>query len=235
MTDAVKISGLSVSYGAVDAVLDVDLHVEQGEVLAVLGSNGAGKSSMLNALAHRVAHRGRLELNGEDVTALSGAARWSRGLALVPEGRAVFPSMTVEDHLRVPPPIKAGRPRKELIAEVYTLFPRLAERRRQKAGTMSGGEQQMLAIGRALVGEPRVLMLDEPSLGLAPVVCDLVFDALRTLAESGRTILLVEQNADRALRLADRAYVLERGRVSFTGTAEEPYGDDRIRQAYLGA
>jgi len=231
---AFEARGVGVSYGNITAVRGVDVHVETGEAVAILGANGAGKTSLLGALAGLLPHTGSVHIAGSDASRWSCARRWSAGVVLVPEGRAVFPTMTVEEHLRVPPIGKAGPRRQKLIDEAYEMFPRLGERRKQSAGTLSGGEQQMLAIARGLVGQPKVLMLDEPSLGLAPVICDVVFEALGELVARGNTILLVEQNADRALRLASRAYVMERGEVKISGSSEELRTDPRVKAAYLG-
>lgn len=233
-----EIESLCVSYGAVQVLRDVSLRVEQGEVLSILGANGAGKSTLLNTVAGLVpARSGRLLLQGEDITCLSPHHRPSRGAVLVPEGRGVFADQTVADNLLLGSYHSAIGP-KELqrrLERGYELFPRLRDRRGQIAGTLSGGEQQMLAIARALMGEPRLLMLDEPSLGLAPIIVRDIFRAVAQLRGRGITVLLVEQMAHQALAIADRAYVLENGRITLEGPAAVLRNDKKVRAAYLGA
>ena len=231
------VRGLEVRYGGIRAVKGIDLEVRAGEVVSLIGANGAGKSTTLRALAGLVPLAG-----GEaffDAVPLAGLPthrRAGRGLALVPEGRGVFARLTVEENLLMGAYARADRPsiRRDL-ERACALFPRLGERRGQTAGTLSGGEQQMLAIGRALMGQPRLLMLDEPSLGLAPLLVEKIFETLQAVAAEGVTLLLVEQNARRALELADRAYVLESGRVALAGDAVSLLADPRVRTAYLGA
>ena len=231
------VRGLEVRYGGIRAVKGIDLEVRAGEVVSLIGANGAGKSTTLRALAGLVPLAG-----GEaffDAVPLAGLPthrRAGRGLALVPEGRGVFARLTVEENLLMGAYARADRPAmRQDLERAYALFPRLGERRSQTAGTLSGGEQQMLAIGRALMGRPRLLMLDEPSLGLAPLLVEKIFGTLQAVAAEGVTLLLVEQNARRALELADRAYVLESGRVALAGDAVSLLADPRVRTAYLGA
>jgi branched-chain amino acid transport system ATP-binding protein len=223
-------------YGDLTAVRDVSLEVRAGEIVALIGSNGAGKTTTLRAICGLLPPRaGRVEVDGVSVGGLTPTAIVARGLAHVPEGRQLFPTMTVLENLelgaRTP---EASRRRAETLERVLALFPRLAERRSQLAGTLSGGEQQMTAIGRALMARPRLLMLDEPSLGLAPVVVSAIFENLRAINRDGVTILLVEQNVLRALRLAHRAYVLENGTIVLHGASQELLADPTIRRAYLG-
>ncbi|ALK09454.1 ABC transporter ATP-binding protein [Blastochloris viridis] len=228
------IAGASISYGKVQAVRGVSLTVACGEIVTVIGANGAGKSTLLNAAIGALAADGAIRFMGEDITRLDVEDRVARGLLLVPERRELFSTMTVEDNLvlggfRVPRGIA-----RDTIAEVYDRFPRLKERRDQLAGTMSGGERQMLAIGRALMSRPKLLMLDEPSLGLAPRIVADIFRIIADLRSTGVSILLVEQNARAALAAADRAHVMELGEVSVSGPAAELARDDRIIQSYLG-
>jgi len=231
-----RLESVQAGYGDLTAVRDVSLEVRAGEIVALIGSNGAGKTTTLRAICGLLPPRaGSIEVDGVSVGGLTTTAIVARGLAHVPEGRQLFPTMTVLENLelgaRTP---EASRRRAETLERVLALFPRLAERRSQMAGTLSGGEQQMTAIGRALMARPRLLMLDEPSLGLAPVVVSSIFENLRAINHDGVTILLVEQNVLRALRLAHRAYVLENGAIVLHGPSERLLADETIRRAYLG-
>ena len=227
---------LEVRYGGLVGVADISLAVSAGQVVALLGSNGAGKTTTLNAIAGLVRPvRGRIEWRGETIFGQPAYAIVARGLALSPEGWRLFVAQTVEQNLRLGATALADRSRIEALFErVYALFPRLAERRRQLAGTLSGGERQMLALGRALMSEPRLLMLDEPSLGLAPAVVDTLYDTLRELHRQGLTLLLAEQSIPLALDIADYAYVLQTGRVALQGPAAELERNEQVREIYLG-
>ncbi len=230
------VEGLYAGYGDVAVLRGVSLTVAAGELVAVVGANGAGKTTTLRAVSGLLRPAGgSIRFAGDPIDRLPPHAVVARGLLHVPEGRKIFPSLSVQENLDLGAYLPAVRGRRaERRAEVYALFPVLAERRRQAAGTLSGGEQQMLAIGRSLMGGPRLLMLDEPSLGLAPLVVDRIFEAVRTINRQGVSVLLVEQDVQRALGLADRAYVLEQGRVALSGAAAELVSRDEIRQAYLG-
>ena len=231
-----RIEGLSVAYGGLSALRDVSLDVAAGELVAVLGPNGAGKTTLFKAVSGTVpAQSGRVLFEGEDLLSRPAAARAHLGIAHVPEGRRVFASMTVLENLEMGAWPEAGRAAfGRSLERISSLFPILAERRGQHAGTLSGGQQQMLAIGRALAARPRLLMLDEPSMGLAPAMADTIFDAVRALhREDGMTILLVEQRVADALDSCDRGYVLETGRIVLQGAVQE-LSADRLRQAYLG-
>jgi branched-chain amino acid transport system ATP-binding protein len=225
---------LSVAYGKVEAVRGVSLTVESGRLVTVLGANGAGKTTLLNALMGVLPARGRIRFEGRDLTRLPVEARVAQGLSLIPERRELFATMTVEDNLK----LGAFRFRNSGgggdLAEMYRLFPRLAERRRQHAGTLSGGERQMLAMARALMGRPRLLMLDEPSLGLAPLIVAEVMRTVARLRDEGVAILLVEQNARAALQIADHGYVLDGGSVVLQGDSRTLQGDARVVETYLG-
>jgi branched-chain amino acid transport system ATP-binding protein len=228
---------VSAGYGAVQALDEVSLHVQPGEIVTLIGANGAGKSTTLKTVSGLLTPRaGTIEFDGRPITGRSPDAIVALGLVQVPEGRRVFPDLSVEENLRVGAYLvdKRGRVR-EMLAEVYRRFPRLAERRRQLAGTLSGGEQQMLAFGRAMMAQPKLLMLDEPSLGLAPLMVDEVMRSIRVFRDSGVTVFLVEQNANLALRLADRAYVMETGKITMTGSGAQLLADERVRASYLGA
>jgi branched-chain amino acid transport system ATP-binding protein len=227
---------LEVSYGEILAVKGIDLHVDQGELVCLIGANGAGKTTALKALAGMLpTARGEILFEGQRVERLPSHARVRRGMALTPEGRGVFVRLTVEENLRLGAHTRAQTDGvRDDLEHVYGLFPRLAERRRQAAGTLSGGEQQMLAIGRALMSHPRLLLLDEPSMGLAPILVQKIFDIIRRIASEGVTLLLVEQNARLALEIANRAYVMESGRITLHGPARELLHDPRVREAYLG-
>ena len=232
-----EVGDLSVSYGKIEAVSGVSLRVGQGEIVTVIGPNGAGKTTLLSAVMGVLPARGSIRIDGDAVGSGVIADRIGRGVCLVPETRALFGSMSVEDNLRLGAfrfHRAPARARATALEEVYALFPRLRERRTQTAGTLSGGERQMLALGRALMGRPRLLMLDEPSLGLAPLIVREVFRTIAALRDQGVAILLVEQNARAALRVADRAYVLELGRVAIEGRAAELATDPRVAAAYLG-
>ncbi len=229
-----KVSGLSAGYGGLTVVHGVDLSVEPGSLTVLVGANGAGKTTLLKAIAGVIANDGAVTFDGEDITCASVSARVAKGLALVPEGRHLFPDMTVEENIELGGFLVAGGERRRRIDKVMQLFPRLAERRRQHAGTMSGGEQQMLAIGRALVSQPRLLLLDEPSLGLAPKIVAELFKIVRDINASGTSVLLVEQNVRQAMRIATYSYVLERGSIAAEGTGQRLLQSDIIRQSYLG-
>ena len=232
-----EVRGLDVLYGDVQALWDVSLAVEEGEVVTVIGANGAGKSTLLRAISGLLAPRkGSVLLDGEDVTALAPFRRVERGLVLIPEARQLWPAMTVMENLEMGAYARSARAaRAETLEAVLAMFPVLARRARQKAGTLSGGEQQMCAIGRGLMAQPRLLLLDEPALGLAPLLVREVFATLRKINGRGVTLLLVEQNVKRALTLAGRAYVLESGRVKLHGPAAALARDERVRREYLGA
>jgi ABC-type branched-chain amino acid transport systems, ATPase component len=236
MSTLLRLDGLEVGYGALTAVRDVSLEVGAGEVVALIGANGAGKTTTLKAITGLLPlRRGSIALDGERLDGLSSARVVARGIAHVPEGRQLFPTMTVRENLELGAASRESRRRRaETLAWVLSLFPRLAERARQLAGTLSGGEQQMCAIGRGLMARPRLLMLDEPSLGLAPVVVKQIFENLARINREGTTILLVEQNVARALGLAHRAYVLEGGRIALSGTSAALLASPHVKQAYLG-
>jgi branched-chain amino acid transport system ATP-binding protein len=231
-----RLDAVEAGYGDVTAVRAVSLEVRAGEIVALIGGNGAGKTTTLRAISGLLPLRhGLVELDGRRISGLGPAAVVAAGIAHVPEGRQLFPTMTVQENLELGARTPQGRARRaETLSRAYALFPRLAERRRQLAGTLSGGEQQMVAIGRALMARPRLLMLDEPSLGLAPVVVASIFANLTAINRDGLTILLVEQNVLRALRLSHRAYVLENGTITLTGPSATLLTDERIRRAYLG-
>jgi branched-chain amino acid transport system ATP-binding protein len=235
-TPLLAVESLSVAYGDVQVLWDVSLAVAAGELVAVIGSNGAGKTTLLNTVAGLLRPlTGAIRLDGQAMEQRPAYARLAQGVALVPEGGQLFPQMTVLENLEVGAYRAPVRPRlAENLRRAWALFPRLAERQRQLAGTLSGGERQMLAVARALMAEPRLLMLDEPSLGLAPVVVDQIFATLADLRAAGLTLLLVEQNVQQALELADRAYVLESGRLVRAGAAAALLADPAIRQHLLG-
>ena len=232
-----EVTDLQVAYGAVQVIWGISFAVHRGQVVALIGSNGAGKTTTLRAVAGVLpARAGRIRLAGEDITALPAHARVARGVVLVPEGRQLWPRMTVEENLILGAYTPGVRARvRDNLARVYDMFPRLKERRGQLAGTLSGGEQQMCAIGRGLMSEPRLLMMDEPSLGLAPMLVEEIFRFVREIARQGVTILLVEQNVHYTLEVADYAYVLETGRITLEGPAVELQANDHVRRAYLGA
>jgi branched-chain amino acid transport system ATP-binding protein len=240
-TPILEVSDLHVGYGKVEALHGASLTVGPGQIVTVIGPNGAGKSTMLNAIAGALpaagtAH-GRVMLNGQDMTGISIESRVARGMCLVPEKRELFATMTVEDNLQLGSyhRYKAGeRNYGDQLDEVYRIFPRLRERRRQEAGTLSGGERQMLAVGRALMAKPRLLMLDEPSLGLAPLIVKEIFHIIVGLKETGVATLLVEQNARAALQVADYAYVLETGDMALEGPAQQLANDPKVIDTYLG-
>ena len=231
-----QLENVVLNYGKIEALHGLSLEVAAGEVVALIGANGAGKTSTMRAISGvRGLHSGRIVFDGEDVTRLRADQRMRKGLCLAPEGRGIFPGMTVNENLEMG--AYARRDRDGILADferVFALFPRLLERRRQVAGTMSGGEQQMLAIGRALMSRPRLLLLDEPSMGLAPMLIQQIFEIISEINQQGTTVLVVEQNAKKALSLADRAYVLETGSIVKTGTGADLLHDPSIREAYLG-
>ena len=234
MSALLEVADVHIAYGKVEAVRGVSLEVADNEIVTIIGANGAGKSTLLNAIMGVLPLKGRVGFAGEDMARREIEDRVALGISLVPEHRELFSTMNVEDNLqlgafRIP---KAAAARS--FERVYTLFPRLAERRRQLAGTLSGGEQQMLAMGRALMGAPRLLMLDEPSLGLAPIIVADIFRTIGELRAAGVSVLLVEQNAQAALRIADRAYVMELGEFVLSGPAAEIAANNRVAASYLG-
>ena len=230
-----KVDGIHVYYGSIHAVKGVSFEVGEGEIVTLIGANGAGKSTVLNTVSGLLHPRtGSVCFMDQDLRGVPPHKVVERGLAQVPEGRRIFLQMTVEENLEMGAYTQPKSSVAPGVADVYKRFPRLEERRGQVAGTLSGGEQQMLAMGRALMSRPRLLMLDEPSMGLAPLLVEQIFEIIRELHAAGTTILLVEQNAQAALSVADRAYVLETGRVSLSGTGAELMASDQVRRAYLG-
>ena len=231
-----EIRNLSAGYGSFQALFDVSLEVAAGESVAVIGPNGAGKTTLLRAISRLIdARAGDLLMDGRRYNDIPPHEVVSLGIAQVPEGRRLFPRLTVEDNLKMGGYTAAARRHhRERLDFVYSLFPRMKERRLQLAGTMSGGEQQMCAIGRALMSKPRLLLLDEPSAGLAPVVVQSIFDLMKRIRAEGYTVLIVEQNIQQVLRVVDRAYLLETGRIRMSGTSGELLASDEIRKAYLG-
>ena len=235
MAQILKATNLNVYYGAIHAIKDVSFEVNEGEIVTLIGANGAGKSTTLQTVSGLLHSRtGSIEFCGENISHLPSYKIVEKGLAQVPEGRRIFLQMSVQENLEMGAYTQSAAWADEELERVYAQFPRLSERRRQTAGTLSGGEQQMLAIGRALMSRPKLLMLDEPSMGLAPILVEQIFDIIRELHKAGTTILLVEQNAQMALSVADRAYVLETGRISLSGTGAELTASDEVRKAYLG-
>jgi ABC-type branched-subunit amino acid transport system ATPase component len=234
MSAALSVRGLSAGYGGIRVLDGIDLDAPPGKLTVVVGPNGAGKTTLLKALSGLIPRAGEVLFDGAPLPT-APAAIVSRGIALVPEGRQLFPQMTVRENLELGGYLISRAERMRRIEEVVALFPRLAERRAQLAGTMSGGEQQMLAVGRALMGRPRLLMLDEPSLGLAPKMLDELLAMVRRICDEGVTVLLVEQNVAKALAIAADAYIIERGRVVLKGAAAEVLRSDHLRAAYLGA
>ncbi|MEI7784827.1 MAG: ABC transporter ATP-binding protein [Betaproteobacteria bacterium] len=231
-----KVKGLKVAYGGIEAVKGVDLEVREGELVTLIGSNGAGKTSTMKAITGSLPlQAGDIEYLGRSIRGLGAWDLVRDGLAMVPEGRGVFTRMTITENLLMGAYIRSDKAEIALdLDKVFALFPRLHERRDQLAGTLSGGEQQMLAMGRALMSRPKVLLLDEPSMGLSPIMVDKIFEVVRDVYAQGVTVLLVEQNASRALKIADRAYVMESGLLTMTGPARELLVDPRVRAAYLG-
>ena len=229
-----KVDDIHVYYGAIHAVKGVSLEVNDGEIVALIGANGAGKSTVLKTISGLMHPRsGSIHFDGQDITHTDAYKLVRHGLAHVPEGRRIFLQMTVQENLEMGA-FSQKDVSKEDLERMFTLFPRLQERRKQIAGTLSGGEQQMLAMSRALMSHPKLLMLDEPSMGLAPILVDQIFDIIKELHAAGTTILLVEQNATKALQIADRAYVLETGNITLSGTGAELASSDEVRKAYLG-
>lgn len=230
------LNNVSAHYGKIQALHNVSLHISQGEIVTLIGANGAGKTTLLGTLCGEPrASQGTITFDGKEITDWQTARIMREAIAIVPEGRRVFARMTVEENLAMGGFFASRQAYQQRIERVYTLFPRLAERKSQRAGTMSGGEQQMLAIGRALMSQPRLLLLDEPSLGLAPIIIQQIFDTIEQLRSEGMTIFLVEQNANQALKLADRGYVLENGHVVLEDTGEALLSNEAVRSAYLGA
>ncbi|MBW0170019.1 MAG: ABC transporter ATP-binding protein [Hydrogenophaga sp.] len=235
MTALLNVQGLKSGYGAVEVLRGVDLHVMPGETVALLGSNGAGKTTLNLTLSGLVGTRaGRVQFDGHDITGQHYQKVVAHGLIQVPEGRKVFPNLSVHENLELGAFTRGRERRVQNLEKVYGTFPRLKERVTQLAGTLSGGEQQMLAIGRGLMAEPRLLILDEPSLGLSPLLVEEMFGLISQLRSSGLAVLLVEQNVGQSLDIADRAYVMENGHIRFTGTPAELLASDTLRKAYLG-
>ena len=230
-----ELQDLHLSYGGIRALKGVSIQVNEGEIVSLIGANGAGKSTTLRAISGlERAQSGKILYNGEDITGKPSKYMVEKGLILVPEGRLIFPDMTVLENLKIGAYLRNDRDVEADIQRMYALFPRLKERAWQMAGTLSGGEQQMLAVGRALMSKPKLLMMDEPSLGLAPLVVKDIFSIIRTIRDSGVTVLLIEQNANAALKIADRGYVLETGRITLEGSGRQLLSDPAVRSAYLG-
>ena len=234
MSNILEIKDLVVSYGGIEAVKGISLHVPKGQIVTLIGANGAGKSTTLKSVSGLVKPgSGSITFNGEDITGLNPTSVVTKGITLVPEGRKVFADLTVKENLRI-----GAYLRKDKLDDdfeyVYSLFPRLKEREWQLAGTLSGGELQMLAVGRALMSKPKLIMMDEPSLGLAPLVVKSIFEIIKTINQQGITVLLIEQNANMALQVAHGAYVLETGKITMTGTGSELLSNEAIKEAYLG-
>ena len=235
MEPILKVNDINVYYGAIHAIKGISFEVNPGEIVTLIGANGAGKSTTLQTVSGLLHSRtGSIEFLGENLMGVPAHKVVAKGLAQVPEGRRVFLQMTVEENLEMGAYTRSGGGIDADLEKVYAYFPRLMERRRQIAGTLSGGEQQMLAMGRALMSRPRLLMLDEPSMGLAPILVEQIFEIIQTLHKAGTTILLVEQNAQAALSIADRGYVLETGKIVTSGTGTELLASPEIKKAYLG-
>ena len=231
-----KIDNINVFYGAIHAIKGISFEVNEDEIVTLIGANGAGKSTTLNTIAGLLKPRtGSVTFDGKNLGPVRASDIVSRGLALCPEGRRIFQQMTVRENLEMGGYTRPDKEIPDSIDEMFQRFPRLKERHKQIAGTLSGGEQQMLAMARALMSKPRLLMLDEPSMGLAPILVEQIFDIIKELHGSGTTILLVEQNAQMALSVADRAYVLETGKITMEGNAKELLHNDAVRKAYLGS
>ncbi len=228
------VKDLNVHYGGIHALKGIDLNVEQGQIVSLIGANGAGKSTSLNAIMNLIKYTGSVSYKGKDVKSIKTMDLVKAGLTLAPEGRRIFPNLTVTENLTLGAYARKGPEVAKDMDWVFELFPRMEERRTQKGGTLSGGEQQMLAIGRALMSRPELMMLDEPSLGLAPLVVKDIFKIIRTIHDSGVTVLLIEQNAKAALEVADHAYVLEVGKVVLEGPGRDLLKDPRVQSAYLG-
>ena len=230
-----KVEDLQVYYGSIHAIKGVSFEVNEGEIVTLIGANGAGKSTTLNTVSGILKPKsGAVEFDGKSIVGIPAHKIVSCGMALCPEGRRVFTQMTVQENLEMGGFTRPASEIEASIEDVYARFPRLKERYKQTAGTLSGGEQQMLAMGRAMMSKPKLLMLDEPSMGLAPILVEQIFDIIQELHAAGTTILLVEQNAQMALSIADRAYVLETGNISMSGNAKELLHDERVQKAYLG-
>ena len=232
-----KVKDLKVNYGGIEALKGISFDVEQGQIVTLIGANGAGKSTTLRAISGLVkTASGAINFLGRDIIPFNAQQVVAEGIAMVPEGRRVFDNLTVKENLKIGAYLRKDKEEIESgIEDIYQRFPRLKEREWQLAGTLSGGEQQMLAVGRAMMARPKLLMMDEPSLGLAPLVVKDIFSIIRELKSEGITILLIEQNANAALRCADMAYVLETGRITMSGTGEALLADQRVRDAYLGS
>lgn len=234
--ELLEVKDLKVYYGVIQALKGINFHVDKGEIVALIGANGAGKTTTLHTISGLLkAGSGSIIYNGKDITSVPGHDIVKMGMAHVPEGRRVFADMTVAQNLALGAYTRKDKEEIEaILAQVYTRFPRLKERQNQIAGTLSGGEQQMLAMGRALMSHPDIILMDEPSMGLSPLLVNEIFDIIRSVHNDGVTVLLVEQNAKKALSIADRAYVLETGEISMEGKAAELLNDERVRKAYLG-
>ncbi len=234
MSTILKVNDINVYYGAIHAIKGISFEVEEGEIVTLIGANGAGKTTTLQTVSGLLRTKtGSIEFLGQDITHMPAHKIVETGLAQVPEGRRIFSQMTVQENLDMGA-YTAPKGAAEAMEAVFEQFPRLKERRRQIAGTLSGGEQQMLAMGRALMSTPKLMMLDEPSMGLAPILVEQIFEIIQALHKQGTTILLVEQNAQMALSVADRAYVIETGKITLSGTGEELFHSDKVRKAYLG-
>ena len=235
MSTILKVDDINVYYGSIHAIKGISFEVNEGEIVTLIGANGAGKSTTLKTVSGLLRSRtGSIEFNGENISHVPAHKLVYKGLAQVPEGRRIFLQMSVEENLEMGAFTQKNAGIDADLESVYEQFPRLRERKKQIAGTLSGGEQQMLAMGRALMSHPKLLMLDEPSMGLAPILVEQIFDIIRQLHKNGTTILLVEQNAQMALSVADRAYVLETGKITLSGTGKELAESDEVRKAYLG-
>ena len=237
MGTILNVEDINVYYGSIHAIKGISFHVDEGEIVTLIGANGAGKSTTLNTIAGLLRSKtGKIEFLGEDISATPAHKLVEKALALCPEGRRIFLNMTVKENLEMGAyTLDKGTDIDAEIEKIYDLFPRLKERYKQVAGTLSGGEQQMLAMGRALVSRPKLIMLDEPSMGLAPILVEQIFEIIKTLHSQGITILLVEQNAQAALSVANRGYVMETGTVSLTGTGAELLASPEVKKAYLGS
>ena len=236
MGEILRVDDINVYYGSIHAIKGISFSVNEGEIVTLIGANGAGKSTTLNTISGLLKSKtGSITFMGEDLGKVPAHKIVERGLVMVPEGRRIFMQLTVEENLEMGAYTQDPKGIKESMDEVYELFPRLKERSWQLGGTLSGGEQQMLAMGRALMAKPKLIMLDEPSMGLAPLLVDHIFEIINTLHKNGATILLVEQNAQAALSVADRAYVLETGNITLTGTGAELLTNEAVKKAYLGA